>query len=165
MVVEAGSVVGSYESRGPGIVESQGASSLSLPGDDEMNLKVVFTVNYIYAFLFGAGFMFLPEFCSSLIGFELAGDASLIARCMGIFVLCTGLLTFFCRDAEESRARRAILLSLFILYILLVLMKALLNTLWGFSLSGMFVGLYFFHFALIASYGYHLFGGPRETTA
>jgi hypothetical protein len=52
-----------------------------------MNLKMVFTVNYIYAVFFGAGFMFLPEFCCSLIGFELAADASMIARCMGIFVL------------------------------------------------------------------------------
>lgn len=127
-----------------------------------MNLKVVFTINYVYAFLFGAGFIFLPEFCCSLIGFELAADAPLIARCMGIFVLCTGLLTFFCRDAEESNARRAILLSLLILYILLVIFKLLLNTVWGFSLSGMFIGLYIFHLALIASYGYHLFGSPRE---
>lgn len=127
-----------------------------------MNLKVVFTVNYIYAFLFGVGFMFLPEFCCSLIGFEIAGDASLIARCMGIFVLCNGLLTLFCRDAEDSTARRAILLSLFILYVLLVFFKTLLNTVWGFSLSGMFIGLYLFHFGLIVSYGYHLFGSPSE---
>jgi hypothetical protein len=136
---------------------------LSLTGDVEMNLKVVFTVNYIYAFLFGAGFMFLPEFCCSLIGFELAADASLIARCMGIFVFCTGLLTtFFCKDAEESKARRAILVSLFILYVLLVLFKMLLNTVWGFPLGGMFIGLYLFHFGLIASYGYHLFRGLGE---
>ena len=127
-----------------------------------MKPKVVFTVNYIYAFLFGAGFMILPEFCCSLIGFELAADASLIARCMGIFVLCTGFLTFFCRDAEDSEARRAIMLSLVILYILLVLFKVLLNTVWGFSLSGMFIGLYLFHFGLIGAYGYYLSGSPRE---
>lgn len=127
-----------------------------------MSLKMVFTVNSIYAFLFGAGFMLLPEFCCSLIGFELAADASLIARCMGIFVLCTGFLTFFCRESEDSVARRAILLSLLILYILLVLFKVLLNTVWGFSLGGMFIGLYLFHFGLITAYGYHLFGSPAE---
>jgi NADH:ubiquinone oxidoreductase subunit 6 (subunit J) len=125
-----------------------------------MQLKTVFTVNYIYAFLFGAGFIFFPAFCGSLVGFDLAGDASLIARCMGIFVLFSGVLTFSCRDAEESRARRAILLSLIALYVLLILFKVLLNTLWGFPLDLMFVLLYLFHLGLIASYGYHLVGTP-----
>ena len=58
-----------------------------------MTLKTVFTVNYIYSLLFGLGFMFFPASCCSLVGFTLAGDASLIARCIGIFVVCTGILT------------------------------------------------------------------------
>jgi hypothetical protein len=127
-----------------------------------MKLHTVLTVNCIYAFLFGTGFMFLPAFCCSLVGFELAGDASLIARCMGVFVLCTGFLTFFARNAEKSVARRAILLSLFILYILLIAFKVLLNALWGFSLNVMFAVLYAFHLCMIAAYGYHLFGPPRD---
>jgi hypothetical protein len=126
-----------------------------------MKLKTVFTVNCIYAFLFGAGFMFLPTFSSSLVGFDVTRDGSLIARCLGIFVLCTGVLTLFARDAEESNARRAIVVSLFVLYVSLVLFKVLLNTLWGFSLSLMFVLLYIFHLVLVVSYGYHLLGEER----
>jgi len=42
--------------------------------------------------------------------------------------------------------------------------KVLLNAAWDFPLSGMFFGLYLFHFGLIASYGYHLFGGRRGPT-
>jgi len=128
-----------------------------------MKLKTVFTLNYIYAFLFGAGFMLFPAFCGSLVGFDVTGDGSLIARCLGIFVLSTGVLTFRARDAEESNARRAILLSLFVLYLLLILFKVLLNTLWGFPLGPMFVLLYIFHLFLVVSYGHHLFGTPRET--
>ena len=69
-----------------------------------MSLKTIFTVNYIYAVLFGAGFMFLPAICCPLVGFTLAGDASLIARCLGVFVLATGVLTFFGRNSERSTA-------------------------------------------------------------
>ena len=127
-----------------------------------MKLKTIFTVNYIYAFLFGVGFIFLPAFCCSLVGFNLAGDACLIARCMGIFVICTGVLTFFARNAGRSMARRAILLCLLALYVLLVLFKVLLNTVWGFSFSLMFAILYVLHMGLIVTYGYHLFGRPRE---
>jgi hypothetical protein len=126
-----------------------------------MTLKTVFTVNYIYAFFFGAGFMLFPVFCASLVGFEVAGDGSLIARCLGIFVLCTGVLTLFARDTDESSARRAILLSLFTLYVLLLLFKVLLNTVWGFPFDVMFALLYLLHLGLVASYGYYLVAGPR----
>jgi hypothetical protein len=126
-----------------------------------MKLKTVFTLNYIYAFLFGAGFMLFPAFCSSLVGFDVTGDGFLIARCLGIFVFSTGVLTVCARDAEASTARRAILLSLFVLYVLLVLFKALLNTLWEFPLGLMFLLLYVFHLILVLSYGYYLFGKPR----
>ncbi|MCK4824607.1 hypothetical protein KA005_53135, partial [bacterium] len=128
----------------------------------EMKLKTIFTVNYIYAFLFGAGFIFFPTLCSSLVGFNVAGDSFLIARCMGIFVICTGVLTFFARDTARSPARRAIVISLFTLYILLFLYKVLLNLVYGMSFNLMFALIYILHIGFIVTYGYHLFGKPRE---
>ena len=127
-----------------------------------MQLKTIFTLNYIYAFLFGAGFVFLPTLCSSLVGFEVAGDAPLIARCMGIFVICTGVLTFLARDAEKSEARRAIVVSMFVLFILLAMFKVLMNLVWGIPLGPMLALIYVLHALFIVTYGYHLFGRPRE---
>ena len=127
-----------------------------------MKLKTILTVNCIYALLFGVGFMFFPALCCSLVGFNLAGDTSLIARCVGIFVISTGVLTFFARNAERGVARRAILLCLLVLYVLLFVFKVLLNILWGFSVNLMFAGLYVFHLGLIIAYGNQLFGRPRE---
>jgi hypothetical protein len=127
-----------------------------------MQLKTIFTVNYLYAFLFGAGFVFLPKLCSSLVGFEVAGDAPLIARCMGLFVICTGVLTFLARDAEKSAARRAIVVSMFVLFILLAVFKVLMNLVWGIPLGPMLVLIYVLHALFIVTYGYHLFGRPRE---
>jgi hypothetical protein len=127
-----------------------------------MKLKTIFTVNYIIAFLFGFGFTFLPTLCSSLMGFNVAGDSSLIARGMGVFVIGTGVLTFFARDASNSEARRAIVLSLFTLYILLVLYKLSLNLLFGISFNFMFALIYVIHIGLIVGYGYFLFGKPKS---
>jgi hypothetical protein len=127
-----------------------------------MKLKTILTANCIIAFLFGAGFTFLPTLCSSLMGFKVAGDSSLIARGMGVFVIGTGVLTFFARDASKSEARRAIVLSLFTLYILLILYKVSLNLLFGISFNLMFASIYVIHVVLIVGYGYFLFGRPRE---
>jgi hypothetical protein len=127
-----------------------------------MRLKTVLTVNCVYAFLFGVGFIFSPAQSSSLVGFTLAGDASLIARCMGIFVVCTGVLAYSARNSERSLARRAILLCFLTLYVFLIVFKVLLNVVWGFALNPMFAFLYLFHIALVTSYAYHLFGRPRE---
>jgi hypothetical protein len=128
----------------------------------EMQLKTIFTVNYIYSILFGVGFIFFPSLCSSLIGFDVAGDAFLIARCMGIFVFCTGILTFLARNTARSPARRAIVISLFTLFTLLFLYKLLLNLLYGMPFNLMFALIYVLHIWFIVTYGYHLFGKPRE---
>ncbi len=128
-----------------------------------MRLKTVFTVNYIYSYLFGAGFIFFPTLCSSLVGFNAAGDSYLIARCMGIFVICTGVLSFFARDSERSVARRAIVLCLFTLFVLLFLYKISLNFFYGIPLqSSCWPVIYVLHLGFIVSYGYFLFGKPRE---
>jgi hypothetical protein len=127
-----------------------------------MQLKTIFTINYIYSFLFGAGFIFFPTLCSSLIGFDVAGDAFLIAQCMGIFVIYTGILTFLARNTARSPARRAIVISLFTLFTLLFLYKLLLNLLYGMSFNLMFALIYVLHLWFIVTYGYYLFGKPRE---
>jgi hypothetical protein len=127
-----------------------------------MQLRTIFTINYIYAFLFGAGFMFFPTFCSSLVGFDVAGDSYLIARCLGIFVTCTGILTFFAKDSAKSPARRAIVISLFILYILLFIFKLLLNSVHDKPVNLIIAFIYVLHSGFIVAYGYHLFGKPRE---
>ena len=128
-----------------------------------MKLKTIFTVNYIIAFLFGAGFTLLPTLCSSMMGFSVAGDSVLIARGMGVFVIGTGVLAFLARDVSESEARRAIVLSLFVLYILLILYKVSLNLLHGISFNFMFASIYVIHIGLSVAYGYFLFGGRKET--
>lgn len=128
-----------------------------------MQLKTVFTVNCVYAFLFGAGFVLFPTLSNSLIGFDSAGDSFLIARCLGIFVLFKGLLTFFVRDAEESRARRAVVLSLMILYVLLILYKLALNLVYRIPFGVLLALIYALHVGFVAGYGRSLVARPGAT--
>ena len=127
-----------------------------------MQLRHVFTANCVYAFFFGAGFTFFPTTFSSLVGFDAPGDASLIARVLGIFVLGTGLITLFARASAESEARRAIILSLFILYVSLIVYKVLLHVVFGIPFNLVFGIIYIIHAGLVMGYGYFLFGSPGK---
>lgn len=127
-----------------------------------MKLKTVFTVNYILAFLFGAGFIFFPTFFLSLIGINVAGDTALMARGLGVFVFGTSVLTFFTRDAPKSEARRAIVLSLFAVHILAGLYNLSWILLFGIPFNLMIALLLVIHAGLAVAFGYFLFGGPRE---
>ena len=127
-----------------------------------MNLKTVFTINFIAAFLFGLGFIILPAFCLSLMGLDSSGQAPLLGRGWGAFILGLFFLAFFSRDLSASKGRKAVALSLFAVYILLDLYKLSLNLFSGIPLNWMIAMLYFLHTGFIVLYGYFLFGSPRE---
>lgn len=127
-----------------------------------MKLKTVFTITYIAAFLFGMGFIILPAFSLSLMGLNSSGQAPLLARGWGAFILGVFFLAFFSKDLSASKGRKAIALSLFALYFLLVLYKLSLNLVYGISLNWMFALLYILHVGLFILYGYFLFGAPKE---
>lgn len=130
-----------------------------------MQPRLVFTANYIYAFAFGAAFILFPAWSSSLIGFQVAGDAPLIARVLGIFVLATGLLTFFARHAAESAAREAIIRTLFILYSLLIVYKIALHTVFGIPFNPVFGVIYVLHLAFVLAYGQILLSARRAAVS
>ena len=127
-----------------------------------MKLKTVFTISYIAAFLFGIGFIILPALSLSLMGLNSSGQAPLLARGWGAFILGVFFLTFFSRDLSASKGRKAVTLSLFALYILLDLYKLSLNLYNRIPFNWMFALLYILHTGLFILYGYFLFGTPRE---
>mgnify|MGYP001037323019 CR=1 FL=1 len=130
-----------------------------------MKLSTVFTINYVVAFLFGMAFVVLPAFSLSLMGLDSLGQAPLLARGWGVFILGVFVLTLFARDVQRSEGRKAIVISLFALYLLLDLYKLSLNLLYDVSTNWMFVLLYLIHTGFLVIYGYFLFGAPRELDA
>ena len=75
-------------------------------------MKLLMTVNAIFALLFGLGFLLAPE--SLLSAYGATPDAELVqmARFFGSAMLGYALLTWFARATAESEARKAIVLSL-----------------------------------------------------
>jgi len=127
-----------------------------------MKLKTVFSVHYVLAFLFGAGFIFLPKLFMPLLGWSVAGDAPLVTQGLGVFIIGTGILAFFAKDAPKSEARRAIVLSLFAIQALLILWKISWLLLFGIPFTFLQGFLYIVHGGLASAYGHFLFGEPRE---
>ena len=79
-----------------------------------MKLSTLFTLNAIVAVLFGLGFALVPATLVSLYGATLDAAGIYVARLFGAEVLGYATLTWFARNAEESGARRAIVLSCFV---------------------------------------------------
>jgi len=71
-------------------------------------------INAIVAFLFGLSFVFVAGTLLSFYGITLSPGGLVVARLFGAALLGYAVLTWFARKAEESEARRAIVLALFI---------------------------------------------------
>ena len=109
-----------------------------------MKIRPIFIVNSIIATVFGLGFMFIPDFLWSLLGFSTEADGPLAMRFFGIMVLGVGVLTFSARNAPDSISRKAIVLFLFTIYTLIpifhfwtILDSVKATSCFGLSLSSM----------------------------
>ncbi len=79
-----------------------------------MKLSTLMVINTFVALLFGLAFVLVPGALLSLYGITLSLGGLVVARLFGAALIGYGMLTFLARNAEESKARRAIVLALFI---------------------------------------------------
>ena len=79
-----------------------------------MKLSVFLVITAVIACLFGLAFVFIPGPLLSLYGNTLSPGGLFVARLFGAALLGYAMLTWLARKAEQSEARKAIILSLFI---------------------------------------------------
>lgn len=79
-----------------------------------MKLSTLFTINAIVAFVFGLAFVLVPETSISLYAITLSPGGVIITRLLGAAILGYSVLTWLSRNAEESEARQAIVLTMVI---------------------------------------------------
>ena len=79
-----------------------------------MKLGTFMVITAIVAFLFGLAFVCMAGTLMSFYGASLNLGGLLVARLFGAALLGFAVLTWCARKAEESEARRAIILALFI---------------------------------------------------
>lgn len=80
-----------------------------------MRISYWFAAAAVVALVFGLGFMLLTEQVMSIYGVKTDAPGMLAARLFGTALVGIGVLQWFARDVEDTQARRAIILGLFVL--------------------------------------------------
>jgi hypothetical protein len=123
-----------------------------------MKLKYLFIFNAVATIIFGVGSVLMPQTLVTIFGSALNPAGVLMMQYGGVWLIGLGLLAWFARNANDSQARKAIILAFLICYsiafivALLAQLNAVLNAFgWG------TVGL---NLVLALGYGYFQFAKP-----
>jgi hypothetical protein len=79
-----------------------------------MKLNMFMAIVAVVAGLFGLGFVFIPEQVMSYYGTAPVASTNYMAQLLGAALLGFAIILWLCKDAEDSPARQAILLGLFV---------------------------------------------------
>ena len=86
----------------------------TLKGENLMKLSTLFIINTVVAGVFGLAFVLMPDTAMSFYGATLSPAGVLVARLFGAALLGYAVLSWFTRNAEDSEARKASLLGMFV---------------------------------------------------
>jgi len=119
-----------------------------------MKLKTLLTIKALVAFCLGIPILLVPNFIYSIFGATLSAGGIFAAREYGASMMGILMLTWFARNSQESDARWAIILALFVydaIGVIVTLVSILSGTLN--PLAWLIVALYLF---LALGFGYFL---------
>jgi hypothetical protein len=120
-----------------------------------MKLKTLMLIKAVVCLVFGLFLLFFPGALLNLMGASLGAAGLFTAREYGAALVGTLLLTWFARNAEESMARRAIILDLFV-YDAIGFVVTLVNVLNG-TLNFLGWGIVAVYLFFTIGYGYFWF--------
>ena len=119
-----------------------------------MNFKTLMIIKAVVCLVFGLLLLFVPGPLLTLLGSTYGPGAAITAREYGAALIGTLLLTWFARNAEESQARRAIVLDLCVYDAIAFVAMLWIQLSGGFNLLGWGVVAIYLFFAL--GFGYFL---------
>ena len=79
-----------------------------------MNLRILMIINAVVAAVFGLAFLLVPDQVSTQYGIEASAELEYLARVLGAAFISFAVLTWWARNANDSTARRAIVLAFLI---------------------------------------------------
>lgn len=127
-----------------------------------MKLKTLLIIKAVICLCLGIPILFVPGFVYSIFGITLASGGIFAAREYGASLLGNLMLTWFARNSQESEARWAIVIALFVydaigfIVSLIAVLAGTLN-----PLGWLVVALYLF---LALGFGYFLIPKGKATT-
>lgn len=127
-----------------------------------MKLKTLLIIKAIVCLCLGIPILLIPNFVYSIFGATLAAGGVFAAREYGASMIGNLMLTWFARNSQESEARWAIILALFVydaIGFVVTLIAILTNALN--SLGWLIVVLYLF---LALGFGYFLLPQRKQLT-
>ncbi len=128
-----------------------------------MKLKVLFIITAVCAVVFGVAFVIIPTRLYSLYAIESTEGLNYMGQLFGAALIGIGLIAWLVRNAADSDARKAIVLSFFIADGIgfVVALIGQLNEILG-SLGWLTVAIYFL---LSLGFGYFQFSKPSSSEA
>ena len=126
-----------------------------------MKLKTLLIIKAIVCLCLGVPILLVPNFIYSIFGATLAAGGVFAAREYGASMIGNLMLTWFARNSQESDARWAIILALFVydaigvIVTLVAILAGALN-----PLAWLVVALYLF---LALGFGYFLFSKRKPS--
>ena len=130
-----------------------------------MKLRTLLILNTVIALAFSAGFLIAPGLVSEQYGVEATAAMEYSGRLLGSAILGVAVLTWTARNAQDSTARRAIVLALLVMNVagFLVTLVGQINGVVN-AMGWSTVAIYLL---LAIGYGYFQFTkpAPREVTS
>ena len=124
-----------------------------------MKFKTLMIIKAVVCLGFGPLLLFLPGPLLVLLGSSFGPGAALTAREYGASLIGNLMLTWFARNAEESVARRAIILDLFVYDAIALVATLVIQLTGGLNLLGWgIVAIYLF---FTVGFGYFLLKGKQ----
>ena len=126
-----------------------------------MGLKTLMIVKAIVCLIFGVILLFFPAWILGLLGSTYGPGAAITAREYGAALIGVLMLTWLARDAEDSKARRAIITNLFV-YDGVALIAMLILQLSG-AMNALGWGVVFIYLFFTVTFGYYML--PQKKAA
>jgi hypothetical protein len=126
-----------------------------------MGLKTLMIIKAAVCLVFGLLLLFVPGPLLGILGSSYGPGAAITAREYGAALIGVLTLTWLARDAEDSKARRAIIANLFV-YDAVALIAMLILQLGG-AMNALGWGVVFIYLFFTATFGYYML--PQKKTA
>jgi len=126
-----------------------------------MKFKTLMVIKAVVCLGFGPLLLFFPGPLLTLLGSSFGPGAAITAREYGAALLGNFMLTWFARNAQESVARRAIVLNLFVYDAIAFVAMLLIQLSGGMNLLGWGIVAIYLFFAI--GFGYFLM--PQKKVA
>ena len=127
-----------------------------------MSFKNLMIIKAIVCLAFGILLLAIPDMLISIFGATLGGGGMFTAREYGSSLFGNLFLCWFARNAEESDARRAIILALFVYDLIAFIMTAITVISEILNLLGWLIAFVYLFFTL--GFGYFLVKPPEIKT-